>query len=86
MPIWILLVALFLTTVIPAPIKAKMPARRVLPAPAMCRAIRTTSGLTQADIAEILDVSRETVARWELGKRIPRLDIATMRSRLVHAK
>lgn len=71
----VLLVAFVLTTTIPAPIAAKMHARRALPAPAMCRAIRVSAGLTQADVAEILGVSRETVARWELGTRAPRGEI-----------
>ena len=55
-------------------VAAKLTARRRLPVPAMCRAIRLASGLTQSDVAASIEppVSRETVARWEGGTRTPR--------------
>ena len=45
-------------------------------APAIARALRQQAGLTQADIAEALGVSRITVCRWELGQRVPRGELA----------
>lgn len=52
--------------------KRKAKAVRHLPTPAMRRAIRVEAGLTQEDVAEPLEVQRETVSRWEAGKRTPR--------------
>jgi DNA-binding XRE family transcriptional regulator len=37
--------------------------------------LREEQGLTQADIAKILDVPRTTVASWETGKGVPNLDM-----------
>jgi len=68
----ILSILLLLRTVMPAPIAAKVLARRRLPVPAMRRAIRLDAGLTQADVAETMGVHRESVARWEAGARTPR--------------
>jgi len=68
----LLLVPVALTTVVPSPIQAKMRAKRALPPPAMRRAIRLGAGLSQADVAEIMGVARESVARWEAGARTPR--------------
>lgn len=42
-----------------------------LPAAATCRAIRLAAGLTQAELAEALRVSRSAVSRWESGRRQP---------------
>lgn len=50
----------------------KVRRRRELPPPAVRRALRLASGLTQADIAEVVGVTRECVARYELGQRTPR--------------
>jgi DNA-binding transcriptional regulator YiaG len=50
----------------------KMRARRGLPDPARRRGIRTAAGVTQADIAAPLGVTRAAVSRWELGEREPR--------------
>jgi len=60
---------------VPAPIAAKLTARRRLPVPAMRRALRIDAGLTQADVGETLGVARESVARWEAGARTPRGEI-----------
>lgn len=35
------------------------------------RLARTGSGLTQADLAEVIKVSSGTVLGWEMGKQIP---------------
>ena len=51
-------------------------ARRELPTPHLCRQIRERAGLSQSDVARALGVTREAVAYWELGKRIPRPDRA----------
>lgn len=39
--------------------------------PATITAIRTMMGLSQAELATMLDVSRETVNAWEKGKSRP---------------
>lgn len=40
--------------------------------PSTLKSIRDRLGMTQADLAEALSVSRVTVARWEIGThRIP---------------
>lgn len=43
-----------------------------LPPPAARRAIRLAAGLTLAEVGESLDVSRQSVWRWEKGLREPR--------------
>jgi transcriptional regulator with XRE-family HTH domain len=45
---------------------------RRLPPPALARAIRDAAGVSQQQIADELGVNRVSVARWELGERIPR--------------
>jgi len=47
-------------------------AQRRLPSPAARRQLREGAGLSQADVAGALGVTREAVARWELGDRTPR--------------
>ena len=49
----------------------KVRAKRSLPSPGACRALRLVAGATQADVAEAVGVHRETVARWENGSRHP---------------
>jgi DNA-binding transcriptional regulator YiaG len=46
-------------------------AKRRLPAPAERQMIRERSGITQADVAAALGVTREAVAQWERGARTP---------------
>lgn len=46
-------------------------ARRRLPPPSLRRALRKSAGVTQAAVAMALGVDRATVARWELGERMP---------------
>jgi transcriptional regulator with XRE-family HTH domain len=43
-----------------------------LPPPAARRAIRLAAGLTLAEVGRSLEVSRQTVWRWEEGHREPR--------------
>lgn len=38
------------------------------------RQLRDTAGITQLELAERLGVSQPAVARWESGRRMPRLD------------
>jgi len=45
---------------------------RRLPPPAVARAIRHESGVSQQRLAAELGVHRVTVARWEIGTRVPR--------------
>lgn len=35
------------------------------------KALRVNSGYTQQDVADIFEVSRQTVMNWENGKQIP---------------
>ncbi len=44
--------------------------------------LRTKSGLTQADVAEKMDVSRQAVSRWELGDSLPSSENLRQLSRL----
>lgn len=48
--------------------------RSRLPTPAECRSIRERAGVTQAEFAEALGVSRQTLIHWEQGERFPRRD------------
>jgi transcriptional regulator with XRE-family HTH domain len=47
-------------------------AARRLPPPAIARAIRDEAGVSQQQVADELGVNRVSVARWELGERVPR--------------
>jgi DNA-binding transcriptional regulator YiaG len=58
-------------------------ARRGLPTPEDRRAIRKRAGLSAADVAKVLDVTRATVTRWEHALRTPRGDLAVRYSRLL---
>jgi len=51
-------------------------ARRRVPPPAVARAVRTAAGVPQDAVADELGVHRVTVARWELGTRRPRGELA----------
>lgn len=46
--------------------------RRRLPSPATRRRLRREAGLTLQIVADEFEVSHKTVARWELGERVPR--------------
>jgi len=37
----------------------------------VARAIRLGAGISQADLAAVVEVARPSVARWELGTREP---------------
>jgi DNA-binding transcriptional regulator YiaG len=39
------------------------------------RTCRRTLGFSQAELAELLGVSRDVVANWETGRTIPRADV-----------
>lgn len=43
-----------------------------LPQPRVRKALRIAAGLTQADVAGSIGVTRVTVSRWETGVREPR--------------
>ena len=45
-------------------------------------ALRQEKGLSQADVAEQLDVSRQAISRWETGKAVPTVDNLACLSRL----
>lgn len=47
-------------------------------------ALRTQAGMSQASFAEILQVSRQTVSKWELGASYPELDKLVAISDLFH--
>lgn len=44
--------------------------------------LRKNKGLTQLELAEALNVSRQTVSRWEVGTAVPTLDNLVILSRL----
>lgn len=45
---------------------------RRLPSPALRRAIRSDAGLTVAEVADAVGVTRQAVNNWERGARSPR--------------
>lgn len=45
--------------------------RRELPTPGVCRALRQASGLSAADVARALGLTRQAVTAWERGERRP---------------
>jgi transcriptional regulator with XRE-family HTH domain len=51
--------------------------RRSLPDPAIRRLLRERAGLTQAEVARALGVTKTAVVRWEAGARVPRLRVRT---------
>ena len=53
-------------------------------APATARALREQAGLTQAEVAGALGVSRVAVHLWETGQRTPRGDLAVRYLGLLH--
>lgn len=55
-----------------AELEKRVRTRRALPAPAVRRALRKASGATQADVAEVVGVTRKAVGLWEGGERTPR--------------
>lgn len=64
------------TTVTPATAAAavalRVNLRRRLPSPAMRRALRASAGLSAAELASTLGVTRQAVSKWERGDRTPR--------------
>jgi transcriptional regulator with XRE-family HTH domain len=53
-------------------ISERMRSHPLLPNCAARRAMRAAAGLTTADLAEIVGVSRQTICNWEAGRRTPR--------------
>jgi DNA-binding transcriptional regulator YiaG len=51
---------------------ASMRLRRRLPAPALRRAIRANAGVSTAEVAAAIGVTRQAVSNWERGLRSPR--------------
>jgi DNA-binding transcriptional regulator YiaG len=51
---------------------ATLRARRALPAPSMCRAIREASGTSREQLGRAIGVTGQAVAFWEAGTRKPR--------------
>lgn len=54
--------------------KDVLDARKRLPAPAVCRAIRESAGVSVRELAVLLDVTPTCVSYWELGRRKPKSD------------
>ena len=44
--------------------------------------LRKEKELSQADLAEILNVSRQAISRWEVGTSVPSMDNLSALSRL----
>ena len=55
----------------------------------ICR-LRTERGLSQGDLADALDVSRQSISKWETGASVPELDklrnlfLRTVEMQLLH--
>jgi len=47
-------------------------AKRQLPPPPARRALREAAGLSGADVARAMGVTRQAVSNWERGRRAPR--------------
>ena len=47
-------------------------------------ALRTQAGMSQASLAETLQVSRQTVSKWELGTSYPEIEKLLAISELYH--
>jgi transcriptional regulator with XRE-family HTH domain len=47
-------------------------ARRTLPQPAERRAIRVAAGISRSEVGDACGVTRQAVAMWENGTRMPR--------------
>ncbi|MEU8672665.1 helix-turn-helix domain-containing protein [Streptomyces anulatus] len=60
-------------------------ARPALPPPATRAALRRADGLTQAEVAEAIGVTRVAFARWETGKAEPRARARASYLRLLEA-
>jgi DNA-binding XRE family transcriptional regulator len=50
----------------------RLEARRSLPPPKVRRALRLAAGASQADVGEVVGVTRQSVSLWEVGSRTPR--------------
>ncbi len=50
----------------------RLQARRGLPPPDVRRTLRRVAGASQADVAEVIGVTRQAVQLWEAGTRTPR--------------
>ena len=53
-------------------IERRLRARSELPEPRVRRALREAAGVSQADVAAAVGVSRQAVDHWESGTRYPR--------------
>jgi DNA-binding transcriptional regulator YiaG len=60
------------TTTAAAAVAEQIHIRRKLPPPQVRRALREANGLSAADLARPLHVTRQAVSKWECGKRTPR--------------
>lgn len=65
------------------PVVAKTRLRRSFPAPEVRRHLRRRAGLSQQDLAAALGVNRATIARYELGERLPRGELFVRYARLL---
>ncbi len=45
--------------------------------------LRKSRGLTQEELAEHIGVSRQTIAMWEIGKRLPTDSVAVLTARFL---
>ncbi|MFD8948544.1 helix-turn-helix domain-containing protein [Streptomyces sp. NPDC059979] len=53
-------------------IRSRLQVRRGLPPPQERRELRTSTGLTQQELADAVGVTRAAVSQWEKGVRTPR--------------
>ena len=61
--------------------RRRSPHAWLLPTPDLCRTIRTLSGHTRWETAQVLSVTTSTVMRWETGHQRPAGLAATSRYR-----
>ncbi|GHC27044.1 MULTISPECIES: helix-turn-helix transcriptional regulator [Streptomyces rochei group] len=61
-----------MTTTVAERIRSLRHVRPELPAPPERRAIREAAGLTQAQVASAIGVSKQAIGLWESGLRTPR--------------
>jgi len=60
------------TTAVADAVSQEIDIRRRLPSPQMRRALRVASGLSAAELAALMGVTRQAVSKWERGVRTPR--------------
>ncbi|MFH9225935.1 helix-turn-helix transcriptional regulator [Streptomyces lydicus] len=61
-----------MTATVAEEIRSRLQVRTDLPCPEQRRALRTSAGLSQQELADAVGVTRQAVSHWESGIRTPR--------------